>query len=713
MSKLLDWHFPLPRPHTGVPLGNGTQGLLVWGGGGVLKITIGRAGFWDHRGGNPFSEKTTYSELRRILENRDFESLRSIFDSGAAKKKLIPRQIGGGRLELHLAEGWEIEKATLDLLRGRIEVVMRHGERVETATLIQSPDTELAVLSMPESIEIASFKLRPSWEWVSGELAPLGIEPPDEWQTGHEAGFEQRLPEDDPLAVVVLRNGAEWSLGTHVGSGAKEAAREAAQGKPEACRQHAQEWWADYNQSIPKVSLPNADLQEMVDFGLYMQACCTPPQGLACTLQGPFLEEVRLPPWSADYHFNIIIEMIHAPALWSNRVAHCDPLWALLKSWLPQLKNAGERFFERSGAMLLPHAVDDRCQAVGAFWTGFIDQACTAWMALLCWDAYRHGGDEALLRELAWPLLTGAFEGYHAMADEKPDGSWFFPVSVSPEYKGARDDAWGRNASFQLAACHALLRALREAAPLVGQPLDPRWESMRTGLPLVQTGKGSINAEYPEKERERIFLWEGQDLDASHRHHSHLGGIYPFKTISADTHKALIRHSLEFWEYRGPGLWSGWCVPWAASIHAYCGNPDAAAQWLRIWKDVFTNAGRASIHDAAYRGFTNKATPPSNEGEKELMQLDGRFGALTAVFDLLVQEREERLWILPSLPIGWNRVSFDGLLAPGGFLLSAQLETTSPLTFKAKATRRGTLRVRLPDGRMIDHAMEAGESFSV
>ena len=548
---------------------------------------------------------------------------------------------------------------------------------------------------------------------MSGELAPLGIEPPDQWQSGQETGFEQRLPEDDPLAVVVLRNGSEWSLGTHVGHGAREAAREAARGKPETCRQRALEWWADYNQSIPKVSLPDADLQEMVDFGLYMQACCTPPQGLACTLQGPFLEEVRLPPWSADYHFNINIEMIHAPALWSNRVAHCDPLWALLKSWLPQLKNAGERFFERSGAMLLPHAVDDRCQAVGAFWTGFIDQACTAWMALLCWDAYRHGGDEALLRELAWPLLTGAFEGYHAMADEKPDGSWFFPVSVSPEYKGARDDAWGRNASFQLAACHALLRALREAAPLIGQPLDPRWESMRTGLPLVQTGKGSINAEYPEKERERIFLWEGQDLDASHRHHSHLGAIYPFKTISADTHEALIRHSLEFWEYRGPGLWSGWCVPWAASIHAYCGNPDAAAQWLRIWKDVFTNAGRASIHDAAYRGFTNKATPPGNEGEKELMQLDGRFGALTAVFDLLVQERGERLWILPSLPIGWNRVSFDGLLAPGGFLLSAQLETTSPLTFKAKATRRGTLRVRLPDGRMIDRAMEAGESFSV
>ena len=236
---------------------------------------------------------------------------------------------------------------------------------------------------------------------------------------------------------------------------------------------------------------------------------------------------------------------------------------------------------------------------------------------------------------------------------------------------------------------------------------------MRKGLPLVQTGVGSTNAEYPEKQRERIFLWEGQDLDASHRHHSHLGAIYPFKTINPDSHGALIGQSLEFWHYRGPGLWSGWCVPWAASIHAYCGNPDAAVQWLRIWNGVFTNEGRASIHDAAFPGITNIATPPGAEGESELMQLDGRFGALTAVFDLLVQERGERLWILPRLPTGWNRIAFEGLLAPGGFLLSARMSPDTPFTFTARATRDGTLRARLPDGRLIDQPLRAGELWSV
>ena len=337
MNKNLGWTFPLHRPHTGAPLGNGTQGLLVWGGQSILNITIGRAGFWDHRGGNPFSEKTTYSGLRRLLEGRDHPAVHDIFRKESKAQSPIPRQIGGGRLEITLAEGWVVESATLELSEGRIRIAFRNGDTLAEGTVIQSPDTEQAILSLPNPVK--SFRLRPSWEWVGQEISAIGIEPPSEWSSEEECGFEQRLPSDDPLAIVVLRNGNEWIIGSHVGRNAPELAREAAIRSTADCRESATRWWSDYWNSVPKVEIPAQDLQEMVDFGLYMQACCTPPQGLACTLQGPFLEEVRLPPWSADYHFNINIQMIYAPALWSNRVSHAAPLWALLQSWLPQLKS--------------------------------------------------------------------------------------------------------------------------------------------------------------------------------------------------------------------------------------------------------------------------------------------------------------------------------------------------------------------------------------
>ncbi len=43
----LRWHFPLSRPHTGVPLGNGAQGLLVWGETSLLlTVAISDAAVW-------------------------------------------------------------------------------------------------------------------------------------------------------------------------------------------------------------------------------------------------------------------------------------------------------------------------------------------------------------------------------------------------------------------------------------------------------------------------------------------------------------------------------------------------------------------------------------------------------------------------------------------------------------------------------------------
>ena len=45
MMKYINWDFPLPRTHTGMMLGNATTGMLVWGEGNRLKITIGRADF--------------------------------------------------------------------------------------------------------------------------------------------------------------------------------------------------------------------------------------------------------------------------------------------------------------------------------------------------------------------------------------------------------------------------------------------------------------------------------------------------------------------------------------------------------------------------------------------------------------------------------------------------------------------------------------------
>ena len=707
----LDWFFPLPRPHTGIPLGNGVQGLMVWGEGRSLRVTVGRAGFWDHRGGNPFLNRTTFPEVKKMLRAHDEAALRRTFgQERSSEDRGRPHQIGGGRLEITLPEGWTLKRGVLDLHRGEIQVEAGRDGAIARVVLTQSVFQESARVTLPEPLRDSVMRLWPSWHWVGESLAAIGCQPPREWSEGTELGFEQTLPEDDPLAILVCRDAGGATVGTCVGLDAVDRARARARLAPSEWETETQSWWADYWREVPRVCLPDPDLQEMVEFGLYMQACATPPHGIACTLQGPFLEEIQIPPWSCDYHFNINIEMIYTPALATNRAAHLQPLWSMLRDWLPRLQKSGEHFFGAPGALMLPHAVDDRCGVVGTFWTGSIDHACTAWVALLCWDTVRHTGDEDLLRELAFPLLTGTFEGYRAMCEIRADGSFCLPVTVSPEFKGARMDAWGVNASFQLAAAHAVARALPAAAEMLGIPPDARWGELSEKLPPYTAEVRPLSAEAPENLHPQIMLWEGQDLEASHRHHSHLAGIVPFRTLDPLTDDDVLAHSIQAWVYRGAGAWSGWCVPWAASLHAHCGNADAAVHWLHHWKSVFNNEGRGSLHDGAYPGVTTLAGRNGYLGKgKEIMQLDGRFGALTAVLDLLVQEYEGELRILPRLPRGWGALSFSGIRAPGAFLLDAEVSQGELVSLRVESLKGGQLRLRLPNGERIVRETVAGE----
>jgi len=711
-TSTLTWPFPLPRPHTGIPLSNGTQGLLAWGGQHTLHLTVSRLGFWDRRGGNAFLSKTDFTEIRALLEANDEDGLLRVTGKNTSHRDPArPHQLGGGRLEIQFDPAWTLTTGTLYRKNGTIVITLQNGAETRNLTLRMASHRETGWLTWPADLVPASVRLRPTWDWTGPKLARVHCAPPKTWATPTEQGFIQTLPEDPPLALVVNTGSNRFQWGTYVGSDPETAAREAACAPVAALESETDAWWADYWNSVPDIRLPDPVLQEIVDYGLYLQACCTPPQGIACTLQGALMEETKLPPWSNDYHFNINLQMIYTPALATNRTEHFEPLWNLLKSWFSDLRKSGTAFFRDSEALMLPHAVDDQCHVVGSFWTGSIDHACTAWMAILCWDYYRYSGNTAILQDLAWPLLRGAFAGYWAMADEAADGTFHFPVSVSPEYKGSRMDAWGRDASFQLAACHAALRALFQAAEVLGEPTDPRWTRLQNGLPPYTAMRLPVSAEVPEKTADRIVLWEGQDLEASHRHHSHLAGIYPFKTLDpqTETDQPLLKESLRAWQYRGAGAWSGWCVPWAASLHAHAGEPEAAVFWLHYWNRLFTNEGRASLHDTAFPGVSNLGGASGYTNPlAEVMQLDGRFGALSAVLDLLVQERGGMLHILPKIPQGWRDLSFKGILAPGGFLIDAEVQNGTVQQVRITATRGGPLRARLPNGQLLDQKTEPG-----
>jgi alpha-L-fucosidase 2 len=705
-QKNLVWDFPLPRTHTGVLMGNGTQGLMIWGEANVLKITIGRAGFWDRRGGNPFTAKATFQDVKKLLEAKDDKAMKELFavpKNEGSPNLGHPQQMGGGRLEITFPEGWKLLRGDLDLQKAELKIVLKNPSgKEEIATILQASNDEIAWVNLPKNCQVVC-QLIPSWNYVQKQLEAVGIQAPVVSTIGDATknlgqSFTQTLPADESLTIDWNRKNDNNILITSTLGKSTSKNTDLLQLKSQR-----DIYWKKYWETVPKINLPDKNLQEIIDYGLYKQASVTPPQGVAAALEGCFNEEYQLPPWSNDYHFNINIEMIYTPALASNRAEHLMPLWKMMASWMPTLQTNGEKFFGRKGALMLPHAVDDHCQVVGTFWTGTIDHACTAWMAYLAWQHYRYTMDKEVLDKTAWTLLEGAFEGYWAMLEEVEDGKggkrFSLPISVSPEYRGDRMDAWGRDASFQLAALHRIAKILPEAAKILNKPIDPRWADVDKRLPQFTTFEGVYMDEW-KLSNKRIALWQGQDLIESHRHHSHLASIFPFATINPQStdYQSIVSNSISAWTYRGAGGWSGWCVPWASTLLSRVNNPDGAVSWLHYWKDNFTNEGRGTLHNAAFKGqslisdggwFKEK----DEKKNREIMQLDAGFGAMTAIYELLVQNREDVIYVLPAIHRDWKNFDFENIGAEGAFQISAKVKEGKIQEIKVKSLAGGTLKL--------------------
>ena len=247
--------------------------------------------------------------------------------------------------------------------------------------------------------------------------------------------------------------------------------------------------------------------------------------------------------------------------------------------------------------------------------------------------------------------MKGAMNVYVAMMEER-DGRLSIPVAPSPEW-GAADvrKAVGRDPSFQLAAAHRLARDLGAAAAMLGDTPDPRWADVERRLPP-----------YTADNAGGIKLFEGQPFTESHRHHSHMAGLYPFDTVAAadGTNPPVVGMTYRRWVMMGTGLWSGWCVPWASVLHTHLGNADAAVHALHSWKTFYNNPGHGSLHDAFRPGFTVMMGRPT------VMQMDGQCAAAAAVMELMAHEVGGKVLFFRGCPDAWKDVSFENLALSDG-----------------------------------------------
>jgi alpha-L-fucosidase 2 len=674
------WSFPLTRTHTGILQGNGLMGVMIWGQDNILRVTVNRGDFWDHRGGKPWVEGMSYARIRQLLEMGDETGLRMLFEEGAIppghprRPSLLPL----GHIELVLDPGLRLVRGDLDMDGGQVVVRAEGDGQAFEVTFDLSMHAPLLHIEVSDPSAWPGVHRVTAWDHVGDYLRSISFEEPQCFESDDLCGWVQARPADPPLCLGYRIVGRDLWLALEYGEDAA-AGREAVrrridgavrQGVP-AFRDEIAAWWARYWARVPRLELPNQRLDFLYRYGMYKFAGLTSPDGgVPAGLQGPWIEGDAMPPWSGDYHFNINVQMCYWPAYRANLLPHLKPLFEMIASWTPQLRENARIFVGIDDGLMLPHAVDDRCTCMGGFWSGSIDHGCTAWVAQMMYDYYRYSGDLDFLRATAYPFMTGVMRVYEEMLE--PDGEgWMLPVGVSPEYRGAAIDAWGKNASFQLACIHWLCEHLIEAAERLNEPPRPVWREIQRGLP-----RAAIDGPPGE---EQIALWKGTPLEESHRHHSHLAGICPFDVLDLDhpEWQRIYENSLRTWVYRGMGMWSGWCVPWAAMIHTRFRNPEMAELLLEIWERVYTNEGHGTLHDCVFPGFTLIGAPnlvgAGQGGDRpERMQMDAGMSATAAIMEMMLHTQRGIDILFAGAPRAWKRVAFDGLLTGGAFLVGAE-----------------------------------------
>ncbi len=676
---VFSYPYPMPHVHCGTTLGNGLLGLSVWGGDNRLNITVGVASLWDHRGGVHWSPRQNFRDIRRALERQDLEEIHRIFAPEKPYPAGTPRRpslLAAGRLEVTLPDECVLEEAKLRADVGLIEISFRRGGDSGTLRIaLAQKEKGLFLLQLSVPAEIRAVPSRD----LNPELREISFPEPLRWA----CGFQQPMPADPGYSLTFERAGA--LVRCLFQRGDKETPpRIPAAGWEEVTAELAR-YWGEFWKRVPVIHCESPLIEELFRSGIFQFQSMTAPDGVPAGLQGAWIEDHRLPPWSGDYHFNINVQMCYWPAFRAGLAENCRPLFEMIWSWRDTMREIARCFIGVEDGYMMPHAVDDRCVCMGAFWTGAIDHACAAWMAQMMFDYYKFTGDLEFLREIGFEFMRGTMRVFEALLEER-DGVFHLPVGVSPEYRGAELNAWGEDPSFQLAAIHRLAADLIEASGILGVEPKPVWLAIQERLPQFTLIDGP--------EGEQIALWKGTPLEESHRHHSHLAAIAPFATVAPEDPRwsEIIHRSVNHWVRTGMGAWAGWSMPWASMLHNRFGNAGMAVLDIELWSRIYRNAFNHSFHDPVVDGF---AVGLCND--KTVMQMDAYMGVVAAIEELFLFERGGELHPMHGVPETWREFSAENLYAPGGFRLSLSRRAGRE-EIRVEALRGGCLKLRLPGG---------------
>jgi alpha-L-fucosidase 2 len=426
-------------------------------------------------------------------------------------------------------------------------------------------------------------------------------------------------------------------------------------------------------------------------FGRYLLIASSRPGDLPANLQGLWNDSMS-PPWDADYHLNINLQMNYWPAEVTNLAELHEPLFAFIES----LREPGQRTARvHYGARgFVAHHITDvwGFTAPGDLPRSGLWPTGAAWLAQHLWEHYLFTPDRAFLQR-AYPTLKAAAEFFLDYLVEDPHGRLVSGPSVSPENRYRLPNGqvgiltMGPSMDHQIIA--GLFTEVMRASEILG--VDARFRARVVEaykrLPPPTVGKHGQIQEWSE---------DYDEPEPGHRHISQLFALHPSDQITVRGTPALAaaaRATIERRLAHGGGH-TGWSRAWIINFWARLEDGEKA------WEN--------------YQALLAKSTLPNLWDLHPPFQIDGNFGGTAGVAEMLLQSHAGEIHLLPALPAAWATGEVRGLRARGGVEVDIEWRMGGLVKATLKASRTGTTRVRVRGASQSrDIQLQAGVSFEL
>ena len=410
-------------------------------------------------------------------------------------------------------------------------------------------------------------------------------------------------------------------------------------------------------------------------FGRYLLIASS-RSGLPANLQGIW-NTYALSPWSGGYWHNINVQMNYWPSGPANLTETFLPYIEYAKAYFKAAEQNADNYVKNTVPARAGRDGDNGWIIGTGAWpyaiSGFIldhsGPGTGAFTSLLFWDYYDYTRDKEFLRDFGYPALRGMSLFFTRILQES-DGKMLVEDSASPEQFISYGNFYHTvGCAFdQQMVYENDLRTL-QAAKILGID-EPLLDEIRRRAPLLDPVLIGDSGQIKEFREETVY---GSIGEKTHRHISHLVGLYPGTHINAET-PAWIAAAEVTLDGRGDRS-TGWAAAHRLCLRARTKNAEKAMVLIR---SLIGNNIMENLFDTH---------PP--------FQIDGNFGYTAGVCEMLLQSHAGYIELLPALPAEWHSGSFSGLLARGGFEISAAWENGMISSVCAHSLYGGMLKIKL------------------